>query len=319
MEMITARLVILLAAGCSVLAAGQTPITNSSPPHAEYRLGPDDEISIDVPALEEIGSMRSTVDAEGNIFVPLAGTLHVEGQTLEQVREALTKDLSKFLREPIVKVGMNFSRSQPVSVLGAVNKPDIYQLQGHRDLVEVLSMAGGLREDAGNRLKLTRRSGAIPLPNAVFDETCGCSTVEIPVKSLLDARDASLNIPLRRNDIVSVPRAETVYVVGAVRQPGGFPIREERNLSVLQALSLAGGLDRVSAPKAAKIIRRSEGGKERQEIAVDLRRVLGGTAEDIAMKPSDILFVPSSTSKSATYRGLEALLQMGTGVVIFRR
>jgi polysaccharide export outer membrane protein len=301
-----------------MFATAQEPAGSASR-HAEYKLGPEDELNIEAPTLEEIGSMKCTIAADGTIFVPLLGRLRAEGRSVDELRAELTQQLSKFLREPVVRVSLNLSRSQPVSVLGAVNKPDIYQLQGHRDLLEVLSMAGGLREDAGNRLKLTRRAGAIPLPDAVFDETSATWTVEIPVKALMDAKDAALNIVLRANDIVSVPRAETVYVVGAVRQPGGFALREERSLSVLQALSLAGGLDKISAPKAAKIIRKTGAGNERQEIAVDLNRVLNGSQADVAMQPYDVLFVPSSATKSATFRGLEALLQMGTGVVIFRR
>src|SRR5205085_10140100 len=121
-------------------------------------------------------------------------------------------------------------------------------------------------------------------------------------------------------DVITVPQAEVVYVMGEVKKPGAFTLHEDEKISLLQALSLAEGLSRTAAPKSAKILRAS-GAKaaERTEISVDLQRVLAGRAGDDMLQPSDILFIPNNVPKSAAMRGLEAAISIGTGFAIYRR
>jgi polysaccharide export outer membrane protein len=110
-----------------------------------------------------------------------------------------------------------------------------------------------------------------------------------------------------------------VYVVGQVPRAGGFVLRERENLSVLQALSLAGGTDRAASPKNARILRAVDGTSNRTEIAVDLGRILAGQAGDVPMQSEDILFVPASAPKKALARAAESALQVTTGLIIYRR
>jgi polysaccharide export outer membrane protein len=120
-------------------------------------------------------------------------------------------------------------------------------------------------------------------------------------------------------DIISVPRAETIYVIGQVQKSGGFVLNDREEVTVLQALSMAGGLDRTAQPQHARILRRQPGASTRTEIAVDLTRILNGKVPDVPMESEDILFVPNSLPKKAAIRALETAVQIGTGVAIFRR
>jgi polysaccharide export outer membrane protein len=110
-----------------------------------------------------------------------------------------------------------------------------------------------------------------------------------------------------------------VYVIGQVQHSGGFILNERESLSVLKALSLAGGLDHAASPKNARILRASAGASSRLEIPVDLKMILSGQTSDVPLQPEDILFIPSSLPKKAAIRAAEAAIQIGTGLVIWGR
>jgi polysaccharide export outer membrane protein len=257
----------------------------------------------------------------GSINVPLAGRLQAAGLTVEQLEVALTARLTEYFKTPVVTVSVFEFRSQPVSVIGAVNTPGVHQIRGRKTLFEVISEAGGLKNEAGNGIKITRRKefGSIPLPGATTDASGEFSVAEVSVKSVMEARNPQENIQIQPNDVISVPKAELVYVIGAVKRAGGFVLSEREQISVLQALSMAEGLDRVASPANAKILRASNGAAARAEIPVDVNRILAGKISDMQMLANDILFIPNSAAKSAAMRGLEAAIQLGTGVAIYRR
>lgn len=286
-----------------------------------YILGADDELTVNVLDLKDIGAKPARIDLEGNIDLPLVGRVHAGGLTVEQLKTELTARLRKYLKKPQVNVAVTEFRSQPVSVLGAINKPGVHQLQGRKTLFEVLSMAEGLRTDAGNKILISRHAtwGKIPLPQAGTDESGKFSVAEVLASSIMAGKNPGENIQIMPNDVISVPRADLIYVVGSVRHSGGFVLGERERLSVLQALSLAEGLDASAAPQRAKIIRHIEGSTNRTEIAVNLKKVLTGKSEDVALQANDILFVPSNGPKAAGLRALEAAVQMSTGLVIYRR
>lgn len=226
-----------------------------------------------------------------------------------------------YIVEPEVSIFIVEFRSQPVSVIGSVRNPGVHQLQGRKTLVEVLSDAGGLAPDAGHSIKITRRIewGPIPLPGAAPDSSGQFSVAEASLRGIMEAKSPEQNILVRPHDVISVPRAEMVYVIGQVQRSGGFILNERESLSVLKALSLAGGLDRTASPKNARILRASSGASNRLEIPVDLKTILSGQTRDVPMQPEDILFIPSSLPKKAVIRAAEAAVQIGTGLVIWRR
>jgi polysaccharide export outer membrane protein len=281
-------------------------------------LGPGDNITIRAADVEELDGKSTTVDLRGYVDLPLVGSLKVSGYSVEDLQTQLNQQLGKYVNSPQVTVTVGDYRSQPVSVFGAVNEPGVYSLTGDNTLVQVISKAKGLRNDAGSKIKITRGKefGPIPLPTAKLDPATGYSTADVDVKSLLAASNPQENIVLKPTDVISVPKADVVYVIGAVHKAGGFVLDTHQDMSVLQAISMAEGLDRTSSPKRAKIIR---GGTtaDREEIPVDVKKILSGKAPDIALRANDILFVPNSGAKSAAFRGIEAALQTGTGIAIF--
>jgi polysaccharide export outer membrane protein len=283
-----------------------------------YLLGPDDEITVRALDVDEIDGKNARIDRSGSVDLPLVGKLKAAGLSVSQFETELTKRLGKYVREPQVSVTVSEYKSQPVSVLGAVNTPGIYNITGPTTLEQVLSRAGGLRNDAGNTINITRSQawGPIPLSSMKVDATGGFGTANVSAKSLMDASDPRDNIIVEPTDVISVPRADLVYVVGAVNKSGGFVLNERASMSVLQAVSLAEGLEKTAAPKNAKIVRNGLTDKK-QEIPVNLSKILSGNSPDMPLLANDILFVPNSNAKSATYRVLEAAIQTGTGIAIF--
>jgi polysaccharide biosynthesis/export protein len=288
---------------------------------ASYLLGPGDRISVSVGDLKEIEIKPASVELDGTVDLQYAGRLQASGLTCSQLSLEVERRLLAIVREPKVRMEVIEYGSQPVSILGSVNKPGVHQLKGPKSLVEVLAMAEGLKLEAGNLVKITRTkaSGPVPLPGARVDSSGDFATGEVGVKALLEARTPELNIQIRPHDIISVPRADLIYVLGNVRKPGGFALAERESMTILQALSLAEGVDPLGAPQSARIIRAAGSGAPSTEVAVDVKKILSGKMADQALRPNDILFVPNSRSRSVGLRALEAGIQMGTGIAIFRR
>jgi polysaccharide biosynthesis/export protein len=285
---------------------------------ARVILGADDQIAVRALGIEEIDGKTARIDPQGNIDVPLIGRIKAAGLTVEQLEAAISQQLRKYVREPHVTVTIAEYKSETASVLGAVNTPGVYSLTETTTLLQVLSKAGGLRNDAGNKVELARRreAGAIPLDSAKVDASGNFSTAEVKLRPLLEAKAPEQNIAVKNGDVISVPRGELVYIVGAVHRPGGFVLNERESLTALQAVSMAEGLEKTSAPQRAKILR-AGATAEREEIPVDLGRIISGQSEDVPLLANDILVVPNSGAKAAFYRSMEALVQAGVGVAIF--
>ena len=289
--------------------------------HPDYVLGAGDQISVRVLNEEEFSDKPIQIDMGGYVRIPVVGRLQVAGMTVAQVENEVSTRLKRYLLRPDVSVSIAEFHSQPVSVIGSVRNPGVHQVQGRKSLVEMLSLAGGLENTAGPTLKITRRieNGRIPMAGAHDDPTGQYSLAEVSLKSILEARKPEENILIQPHDVISVPRAETVYVMGQVVKSGGFVLTDNETISVLQAVSMAGGLDRAAKPQNAMILRRTPEGLQRAEVPVNLRQILDGKQPDVRMQPEDILYVPDNVPKRAFLRGLEAAVQAGTGVVIFRR
>lgn len=308
---------LLLSASCA-LAATEEPAARG------YILAADDAITVHVADVAELDSKALGVvriDHQGNIRIPLAGRMKAAGLTVEGLEKEIAVHLSKLMNDPQVSVAVAEYRSHPVSVLGSVRSPGVYQVSGRKTLFEVLSLAGGLNPDASNKINLTRQvaAGPLPLPRTNKDKSGEYYIGELNVRSVMEAKNPQENIDVLPNDVITVPKAELVYVVGAVKRPGGFPLAEKEQISVLQAVSLAEGLDRVAGAKRARILRQLTPGAERTELNVNVGEILNGRARDISLQANDILFIPTSVAKSASIRAMEAAIQAGTGIAVFGR
>jgi polysaccharide export outer membrane protein len=135
----------------------------------------------------------------------------------------------------------------------------------------------------------------------------------------MDADHPEENIAILPNDVISVPKAEMIFVVGAVHKPGGFILGQEESLSVLQVLSLAEGPEKTAATNRAKIMRPILGTAKREEIPVNLAKLMAGkTANDLRLRANDILFVPDSAGKTFGAKALDAAISAMTGAAVYR-
>jgi len=279
-----------------------------------YQLGPGDQLAIHVVDLEQIPATPYRVDITGAIYVPTIGRIQAQGLTEEGLSTAVRERLKRILVDPDVTVAVVELRSQPVSVLGEVGNPGVHQLEGNKTLFDMIQEAGGIRPEAGNRINITRnlKYGSIPLPNAVDDATGRFNVASVSVKDFMQGAAPADNIALKPEDVISVPRGEFIYVLGAVGRSGRYVVNENDGVSTLQILSLAGGLDRTAAPSRARVLRAIPGTTSREETAVDLRKIIDGKSSDLQLKPNDVLIVPTNGARSATLRAIETAIGIGT-------
>ena len=338
-------------------------------PH-DYLIGRGDLLSVEVFEIPEL-SRDVRVSQTGNIALPLIRIpLRMAGLTEMQAAQKIAEILEAdgLVSHPQVNVSVKEKKSKPITVVGAVAHPMVYEADRPTTLLEVLAQAGGIANDAGDTVIITRPDvsddpgGADPpvinassanagpddssspqvqtnspsssaSPSAASSGESPASaaaqisgneapalgnTLTVNLADLLEAGDSTNNIVLQGGDIVTVPHAGIVYVLGAVRRPGGFVATNDRaQLTTLKVLALAGGLSATAKTGHAVIIRRDSGGQQR-EVPVDLARVIERKEEDIKLLPSDILFVPDSKTKAALIRAAEIGLGVGTAVAIYR-
>ncbi len=251
----------------------------------EYRLGPGDVIQVSVFGIRELGNLEGELDTLGRVSLPLVGEVELGGLTLSEAQEVLTKAFGKYVLQPRINLAVKEYRSYRVSVLGEVNKPDVYALRGGRTLLDVLAMAGGLSGDASHtvtlvRLGKERKSMIIDLDSLVS----------------MDASKGGVkyNIVLEPGDVVYVPKAGSVFVDGYVRRPGSFPLSTP--ITLTQAIALAGGMLDEAAPDKVAIYRVGEKGR-RFMVKVDLDKIRRGEMVDPPLKDNDVVVVPSSGVK----------------------
>jgi polysaccharide export outer membrane protein len=140
----------------------------------------------------------------------------------------------------------------------------------------------------------------------------------VNLKQIMDAEDPQGNILIFPHDVITVPKAEMVYVIGDVKRSGGFALGQDESISVLQALSLAEGLNGTADTRHARILRLDTNTSQRVETYVDVKKILSGKSGDVRLLGDDILFIPGSIGKKTTLRAIEAAVQTGSGLVIWR-
>ncbi len=341
-------------------------------------IGNGDVLNVDVFDVKEL-SREVRVSQTGSIGIPLIPVrLHVAGLTEVQAEQKIAEVLEAngLVSHPEVSVSVKERKSKPITVVGAVGHAMVYQADRQVTLLEVLAEAGGVANDAGDTVIVTRpvqeqlEDPSEPPTIGLEDPSAGDSSKDSPplistvtssprsapgstssapkvvpsaaplnasantaatneppalaniitinLNELMESGDAANNIILRAGDIVTVPHAGIVYVLGAVNHAGGFVLANDRSqMTALKILSLAGGLTRTAKSSHAVIVRKDNQGQQ-HEVAVDLKKVLNRQAEDLQLQPSDILYVPDSGAKQALVRTMELGIALGTGVALYR-
>jgi len=243
------------------------------------------------------------------------------------------------MKDPQVSVFVQEMKSHSVSVFGAVEKPGVYQIRYAKPLIEILSMAQGLAADAGESVIIERHAGdpadpelaamlgpkpdvtpdsasknspptpGLPSPTAMAS---GAESITVNLKDLLDSSDPRSNVLVYPGDSVKVTRAGIVYVLGQVHKPGGFLLKTNENISVLQAVAFAEGMTPNAKGKEARIFIAGGGpGESHKEIPINLDKILAGKEPPPLLKPNDVLFVPNSGGKET----LHVIEQSTAGIV----
>jgi polysaccharide export outer membrane protein len=311
-------------------------------PH-DVPVGTGDLLHIEVFDVPELSRDVRVGDA-GDISYPLIPSkIAAAGLTpfqLEQKMEQLLIE-NGLVTHPQVSVFVKEQNSQPVSVVGAVVKPMVYQVIRPTTLLEILAGAGGITDDAGSFVIVTRsptakgaRSAAAlngasangnvsaSVGTAAADDPLGQTPqiITIRLQSLLESGDSAYNILVYGGDVVSVPRAGIVYVTGAgVSQPGGYVLQSHgEQITVLKAVALAHGLTGFAKADSAVIMRNNPITGQKDVIPVRIKQIENQKTQDVAMKSNDILYIPDSKGLKVLARGAEAAIGIGSSVVIYR-
>ncbi len=352
-----------------------------SGPH-EYIIGNGDLLDISVFDVPEL-TRELRVGQTGTIGIPLVPVrLRVAGLTEIQAEQKIAEVLEAngLVSHPEVGVMVKEHKSRPITIVGAVQHPMVYEADRSVTVLEALAEAGGVSGDAGDTIIISRAHSAAfievtdpetsannPSPGAGEPPEIGASAgatpdsrvaksaapgssvfpsaslvpqnaaapaakgnlppaqneapsslITINLNELLETGDLRNNIPLQGGDVVTVPHAGIVYVLGAVNRPGGFVISNDRTeFTTLKVLSLAGGLTKIAKLGRAVIIRKDDQGKQ-TETEVDLKKVLNRESEDLQLHASDILYVPDDRTKEVLLGAVALGVAVGTAVAIYR-
>jgi len=304
----------------NVLAAAN--VVNQPVDRGTYILGPGDRISIRIFGADDLPDKPIEVGSDGQINLPMVGMVHASGIPVRELEGELTKRYSTYFKDPQAEVSVVDYRSQPVTVAGAVNSPNIIQLHGPTRLMEAISLAGGLRADAGNTVLITRKASSKQQPIHTGDSNDANATFnirQIDLLTIIDGTDPAANIVIEANDLITVSKAKMIYVVGDVPRPGGYVLDgHSSSLAVLKAIALAGGINKTAAGSKARILRATgEGDTHRMESQINLNNIMANKSPDVALHADDILLVPNSTVKNVSLRAIEMAVNVGTGIAIW--
>ncbi len=306
---------------CATLLSARQAVVSSHPdtdPQANLpaqKVGTGDLLSVSVADCPEL-TRNFRITNEGTLQLPLLkekiqATGKYPGEIEDEISQALVKD--QLLVRPVVSVSVAEYRSVPVSVMGAVRHPLTFQAVGEVRLLDALARADGLSADAGSEILVSHPPSAGSRSGSLIER--------IPVKGLLDEASPASNVRLYGGEEVRIPTAGRVYVVGNVKRSGAYPIQDDSTTTVLKAIALSEGLAPFSS-KEAFIFRREGAKGNKNEIPVDLDKIMHRKAPDITLEANDILYIPDSRGKKLTAETLQTLTGFGlstaSGVLIWK-
>jgi polysaccharide export outer membrane protein len=239
----------------------------------DYIVGEGDVLKITVYDHDDL-TTTVRVSAEGAITFPLIGQVGVEGLTLSQISKKISKLLADgYIVDPQVNIFIEEFRSKKVFILGEVNKPGLHVLHGTTTFLELISEAGGLTKDAGDKAIIKRK----PNPSGKNE-----ITITIDLRSLLENGDTSQDIPIMDGDSVYIAKAGVFYVTGEVKKPDAYKFEE--GTTIIKAVTIAGGFTDKASKGRVKIIRKNKGKEE----------VLENVNMDEPILPDDVIVIPES-------------------------
>ena len=288
-----------------VISAPLIPVAEANLP--AQSIGPNDLIAVSVYDAPEL-SRTIRVGADGLIRLPmLKAPIRAEGLYPSDLETAIAGALreEKYYVDPFVTVTIAEYHSRPITVSGAVKLPLEFQAASPTKILDAISRAGGLSDNAGPEILVTQTQ---PGP----DGTPVSHTRRISVRGLINDADADLNFKLTGGEQILVPEAAKIYVMGWVKKPDAFKVQDGTEISIMQILALSEGL----APYAGKVayIYRPNGSGARVEITVPLAKIMDRKAPDVPLLANDIFYVPDSKGKRIALTALDKLAPFGAAV-----
>jgi len=249
----------------------------------EYIIGPRDLLEIKVFELPEFDH-TVRVSEDGSITLPLIGNVQIGGLTKDKAEKKLSELLAKYVKKAQVSIFIKEYQSSRVAIIGAVEKPGMYELVGRQTLLQMISQAGGFKDTAANEIYVLREGQ---------DGTA--ASISIDLEDLMINGNQNLNIPIQANDVINVPvdKLMNVYVFGEVRQPGALQVKMSNKITLLQAIAQAGGLSENATKRGVTIKRRDKSGKE-INLSVNLNDIIKGKKKDIPLQEGDVVIVKQS-------------------------
>lgn len=273
--------------GALLLGAALTTAQVAPPSSASgsgYRLGPKDLVEIRVLELPEMASVERRVSEKGTVNLPFLGEVAAAGLTDAELAARIKTELEReMLQRASVAVQVREFRARPIAVIGAVNTPGNLEFAGRWTLLEAITAAGGLSDSHGRTVYVLRHAD-----NGLSDQ------IAIDVDDLFVRADPRANIPIFPNDLINIPVTleVTIYFLGEVSQPGALTFKSTERMTVLTAVSRAGGLTDRASRKI--LIRREDASGKSQEIEVDYKRLVAGKDPDIQLRAGDVVVVKES-------------------------
>jgi polysaccharide export outer membrane protein len=268
---------LLIASALLVTTASGRLVAQSA---ADYVIGPQDVLQIQVFDQPDLGG-KYTVEVDGTFTFPMIGRIKASSLTLRAFETELKRRLADgYFRNPQVTVAVEQYRSQRVFVMGEVRQPGPVALTGGMTLIEALARAGSTLQTASGEVAIVRAAqGSGEAGPLMPGQDAGTEVFRASIREL-QSGSLSQNIELHDGDTIFVPRAELIYVFGEVRNPGGYAV--QNNTTVLQALSLAGGVTEHGAMNRVQVMRIVKGAKT--EVRVKLTDLV---------RPEDTIIVPA--------------------------
>lgn len=268
----------------------------------EYLLGNGDLIVIKV--LEESKlDTEARVTSRGVVNVPLLGEVNVLNLTATQAERKIEELFEKeYMHDPHVSVYIKERMSKQITLVGAVEKPGTYDYVAQRRLLDVLAIGNGLKKEAGSFAYITRQNA----------KTGKALNYIVDLDDLVKNGNMAHNHAILGGDVIFIPKSGQCFVDGAVRKPGTYPL--ESNMTITEAIVLAGGLAGYADDDSIKLVRFMGRGKERQVVSLSYSDLQAGLGDTLILKDQDIIFAESSaTGKFFSGAGF-TLGFMGTGV-----
>jgi polysaccharide biosynthesis/export protein len=267
-------------------------------------IGPGDILDVEVFDTPDLSMAAARVSQTGQVTLPVVGMINVVGLNPEQAARQIESTIRArgVMLEPHVTVSVVEYTTQGATLLGEVRAPGVYPTFGGRRLMDMIALAGGVAPSAGKLVTIAHRDN--PQHPVII--------TLVPNALSLGSQENPIILP---GDTIMVGKASVIYILGAVNRPGGFLIDNNERLSLLQALTMAGGWDRAAALSKARLIRKVPEGHK--ELMLDLKHVLVGKQADIALKDGDILFLPESLGKQFAYRGVDIVVAAAQNAAVY--